>query len=62
MTEQTDDQVREQLLEQLGQTNEHVFDPSTATPIAHRWIDRGLKLTCEDAGHQYHEVWKRMKQ
>lgn len=25
----------------------------------HVWIDRGLKWTCEDAGHPFHEAWKR---
>lgn len=27
----------------------------------HLWTDRGLKYTCEDAGHPYHEAWKRRK-
>lgn len=25
----------------------------------HNWTDRGLKLTCENANHPYHEAWKR---
>lgn len=28
-------------------------------PQTHNWTDRGAKLTCENAGHSYHEVWKR---
>lgn len=28
-------------------------------PQIHNWTDRGAKLTCENAGHSYHEVWKR---
>lgn len=28
------------------------------TPQTHNWTDRGLKLTCENAGHPYHEAWK----
>lgn len=27
----------------------------------HSWTDRGLKYTCENAGHSYHEAWKRRK-
>ena len=26
----------------------------------HNWVDRGAKLTCENGGHPYHEVWKRV--
>lgn len=37
----------------------HVFDPDNATPIKHRWIDRGLKMSCEGAGHPYHQAWKK---
>lgn len=35
-----------------------VFDPETATPQKHRWIDRGLKMSCEGAGHPMHQAWK----
>lgn len=24
----------------------------------HIWIDRGAKMSCENAGHHWHEVWK----
>jgi len=27
----------------------------------HLWIDRGAKMTCENAGHQYHEAFKRLR-
>lgn len=26
--------------------------------LMHNWIDRGLKLSCEGAGHPFHQVWK----
>lgn len=35
-----------------------IFDPETATPQKHRWIDRGLKMSCEGAGHPMHQSWK----
>jgi hypothetical protein len=51
---------REELVEQLRQQHEHVFDPATAPEILHNWIDRGMKYSCEYAGHSNHEVWKRV--
>lgn len=42
-------------------TQPYVFDLSKVEPIKHRWIDRGLKLSCEDAGHAHHEAWKHQK-
>lgn len=27
----------------------------------HNWVDRGLKLSCEGAGHPQHEVYKPMR-
>lgn len=38
---------------------DHVFDPANAPKVEHRWIDRGLKMSCEGAGHDYHQAWKR---
>lgn len=37
-----------------------VFDLSTVQPVKHIWIERGLKLSCENAGHPHHEAWKRL--
>lgn len=56
MSDQLD---REESVEQEQTQTEFVFDPDNTTPVIHRWIDRGLKLSCEEAGHPYHQVWKR---
>jgi hypothetical protein len=45
------------VVEELQQTNEYVFDPATAKPILHNWVNRGLKVSCEGAGHPHHEAW-----
>jgi hypothetical protein len=37
----------------------NVFDPDTAPDQQHNWIDRGMKMSCEGAGHPYHQSWKR---
>jgi hypothetical protein len=49
----------EAILETMQAKSEHVFDPATAAPVLHNWIDRGLKYSCENAGHEYHQAWKR---
>ena len=49
---------REEQIEEERQNNEWLLDLDNLPPIPHRWIDRGMKMTCEDAGHPYHEVFK----
>jgi hypothetical protein len=50
---------REEIKQELVDNSEHVFDPETAPTQNHRWIDRGLKLSCEGANHPNHQAWKR---
>lgn len=50
---------RQEVAAMLEQESEHVFDPQTAPKQAHRWIDRGLKYSCEGAGHPYHQAFKK---
>lgn len=52
---------REEVVEELKQEHQHVFDPATAPAILHNWVDRGLKVSCEGAGHPHHEAYKRFK-
>lgn len=52
---------REEVAENLQKNSEHVFDPDNAPKIFHNWVDRGLKYSCEDAGHPMHQAWKRQK-
>lgn len=51
---------REEVLGAMKQKTEYVFDPATAPKQAHRWVERGLVLSCEGAGHPYHQVHKRL--
>lgn len=39
----------------------HIFDPDTVTPQKHLWVDRGLVMSCEGAGHPYHRAFKRQR-
>jgi hypothetical protein len=50
---------REEQVEEERQKNEWLLDLDNLPPQPHRWIDRGMKMTCEDAGHPFHEAWKR---
>lgn len=59
IAELQDGKSRDEITKTLQQKSEHVFDPATAAPIKHRWIDRGIKMSCEDAGHPYHQSYKR---
>lgn len=44
---------------QYVKRSDFVFSFDNMQPQLHRWIDRGMKMTCESAGHPYHEAWKR---
>ena len=50
--------TREEVAEMLRKKNEHVFDPETAPKLEHRWVDRGLKMSCEGASHPMHQSYK----
>lgn len=52
---------REDIKRQLIEESEYVFDPENLPEVKHNWVDRGLKLSCEHAGHPWHEVWKPRK-
>lgn len=51
--------TRDEIIDELNQKSEYVFDPATAPKQSHRWVDRGLVLSCEGAGHANHQAWKR---
>ena len=47
---------------QLYQDNsEHIVELDNLPKQNHIWTDRGLKYTCENAGHASHEAWKRRR-
>lgn len=59
-TEEAKPLTREEMIELLKDRNEFIADMDNLAPITHNWIDRGLKMTCERAGHPYHEAYKRV--
>ena len=52
--------TREEIAEMMGKRSEFTFDPDTAKPVEHRWISRGLVMSCENAGHPHHQSFKRV--
>lgn len=38
---------------------ENSFDMDNPPTQGHNWVDRGIKYSCEGAGHPYHQAYKR---
>lgn len=49
---------RQQIIELMTKNNQQVVDFDALTPEPHRWVDRGLKMSCEGANHPHHQSWK----
>lgn len=49
---------REDIASLMASESETTFDPETVKKPKHRWVDRGLKMSCEGAGHPNHQSWK----
>ena len=48
----------EEVAELMSKRNDFILEMDNLPPQNHIWTDRGLKYTCENAGHTYHEAWK----
>jgi len=42
------------------QKPEFVIDLNNMPKQEHNWVDRGLIISCENGGHPYHQVHKRL--
>lgn len=49
----------EEIRDEMLRKSDHIVEMDNMPPQNHIWVDRGMKMTCENAGHPYHEVWKR---
>jgi len=49
----------EDVRERMRSHNQFILEMDHLPSQVHRWIDRGAKMTCENAGHPYHEAFKR---
>lgn len=59
--ESPSESLRDEIKQELQSINEAIFDPDSLTPVVHNWIDRGLVMSCENAGHPNHRHFKRKK-
>lgn len=46
---------------EMSRSNESVFELDKLPKIRHNWVDRGLVMSCEGAGHENHRSFKRLK-
>lgn len=55
------EEQRKEVHEELKDKFEYMFDMDNLPSIKHIWIDRGAVMSCENAGHANHRVFKRVK-
>jgi hypothetical protein len=48
---------KEEEVVEKEEVNQFQIDIDNLPPVQHLWHNRGLKMTCEHAGHPYHEAW-----
>lgn len=56
--EEQSNKSADQILKDMKRSYEYAVALDDLPTQKHNWTDRGLKLTCEYAGHPYHESWK----
>lgn len=49
---------RAELVEFMGAHNNQIIDFDALPKQKHNWHDQGEKLSCWNAGHPMHQVWK----
>ncbi len=49
---------RAEIAAAMSAKSEATFDPETAVPEEHKWVDRGLVMSCEGANHASHRHFK----
>ena len=59
VTEEQKNLSYDEVKEKLKARSEFLVELDNLPAIKHIWIDRGAKMTCENAGHTWHEVWKK---
>ena len=51
----------DQIKAEMQQKSEFMVELDNLPKQNHSWTHRGLKATCENAGHNYHEFWFRRR-
>lgn len=58
--EEQKDMTSEEVKELMQKTSEFMLELDNLKPQEHRWIDRGLVMSCEGATHPNHRAFKRV--
>lgn len=59
--EQQSQMSYDDIKKQMASNSEFMAELDNLPKQNHIWIDRGLKMTCEDAGHPWHEAYKKRR-
>ncbi len=51
--------IRKEIHEALKVRSEFTFDLDNLPAVSHKWVDRGLVLSCEIGTHANHHIHKR---
>lgn len=51
-------ELRKEMHQAIQSQVEYSFDLDNLPPVAHRWVDRGMIMSCEGASHPNHRHHK----
>jgi hypothetical protein len=51
----------DELKELMRKRSEYLIDLDSIKPQEHHWVDRGVVMSCEGAGHPNHRAYKRTR-
>lgn len=54
------DMSSEEVKELMQKTSDFMLELDNLKPQEHRWVDRGLVMSCEGATHPNHRAFKRV--
>lgn len=57
--EQALSKSREELINEIKDSHEYVFDLEKAPKVKHHWSQYGIRFICSGAGHPRHEAFGR---
>lgn len=57
--EEQSKQSYKEIKEKLARRNEFMLELDNLVPQEHRWVDRGLVMSCEGGTHPSHRAFKR---
>lgn len=60
LEEEQSGMTKEEVTDMMSQHVEVLADLDNMPRINHRWVDRGMVMSCEDAGHPNHRHFKRL--